>query len=218
MYAIRILIVLLTSLALSACANLPGRNGEAVAEPESPPAEQAAATTVAPDSQQYRIGPDDQLQVNVWRNPELSVSVPVRPDGMITVPLIGDVEAGGKTTEEVAANIEDGLDKYLRSPRVAVIVTDLRSDDYSSRIRVTGAVENPVSIPYRQGMTVLDAVLEAGGLTEFAAANRAKLYRRSEGDTGVRQVRLRDILEGGELDTNVALKPGDVVTVPERLF
>lgn len=164
----------------------------------------------------YRIGVDDQLQVAVWRNPELSVSVPVRPDGRISVPLIGDVMAGGRTPEEVAEDIEKQLAAYVRDPKVAVILTELRSHEFISRVRVTGAVRNPVSIPYRQGMTVLDAVLEAGGVNEFAVGNRTRLYRRGDADTHRIQIRLADILGRGELETNVAVRPGDVITVPER--
>lgn len=164
----------------------------------------------------YRIGVDDQLQVAVWRNPELSVSVPVRPDGRISVPLIGDVMAGGRSPEEVARDIEERLAAYVRDPKVAVILTELRSHEFISRVRVTGAVRTPISIPYRQGMTVLDAVLQAGGVNEFAAANRTRLYRRSGEQTQALPVRLGAILGTGDLDTNVEVRPGDVITVPER--
>jgi polysaccharide export outer membrane protein len=166
----------------------------------------------------YLIGADDKVQVSVWRNPELSVIVPVRPDGMISVPLIGDVQAGGKTPTEVGKAIEEKLSSYVRDPHVAVIVTELRSHEYLSRVRVTGAVRTPKSMPYRQGMTVLDAVLEAGGINEFASANRTKLYRRVKDKTEVVDVELGAILNKGDLETNAMLRPGDVVTVPERLF
>lgn len=164
----------------------------------------------------YRIGVDDQLQVAVWRNPELSVSVPVRPDGRISVPLVGDVLAGGRTPEEVARDIEGQLAAYVRDPKVAVILTELRSHEFLSRVRVTGAVRTPISIPYRQGMTVLDAVLQAGGVSEFAAANRTRLYRREGADTHALNVRLGAILGSGDLETNLEVRPGDVITVPER--
>ena len=164
----------------------------------------------------YRIGVDDQLQVSVWRNPELSVSVPVRPDGRISVPLIGDVLAGGRSPEEVARDIEQQLAAYIRDPKVAVILTELRSHEFISRVRVTGAVRTPISIPYRQGMTVLDAVLQAGGVNEFAAANRTRLYRREGEVTQTLPVRLGAILGSGDLDTNLEVRPGDVITVPER--
>jgi polysaccharide export outer membrane protein len=166
----------------------------------------------------YRIGVDDRLQISVWRNPELSVGVPVRPDGMISVPLIGDVQAGGMTPEQVAKIIRDRLVSYVRDPSVTVIVTDLRSGEYLSRVRITGAVRTPRSLPFRQGMTVLDAVLEAGGTNDFAAPNRTKLYRRDKTKTEVLDVELGDILNKGRLGTNVTLVPGDVITVPERLF
>ena len=166
----------------------------------------------------YRIGVDDVLQVTVWRNPELSVTVPVRPDGKISVPLIGDVQAGGNTPMQVAAIIKDKLSAYIREPNVAVILTQLRSHEFLSRIRVTGAVRTPRSMPYRQGMTVLDVVLEAGGVNDFAVPNRTKVYRKLKNKVEVIDVDLGDILTKGKLETNVELRPGDVVTVPERLF
>lgn len=166
----------------------------------------------------YRIGVDDRVQVTVWRNPELSVAGPVRPDGKITVPLIGDVEAGGRTPTEVAEQIKRQLSTYVREPNVVVIITDLRSHEFLSRIRITGAVRIPKSIPYRQGMTVLDAVLEAGGVNDFAAPNRSKLYRKGKDKVDVFEIELGNILTKGQLQTNVLLRAGDVITVPERLF
>jgi polysaccharide export outer membrane protein len=166
----------------------------------------------------YRIGVDDRLQITVWRNPELAVTVPVRPDGKISAPLIGDVQAGGNTPTQVAAIIKDKLSAYIREPNVTVILTELRSHEFLSRIRVTGAVRTPRSMPYRQGMTVLDVVLEAGGVNDFASPNRTKLYRKEKTKTEIINIDLNDILTKGKLETNVELKPGDVVTVPERLF
>lgn len=166
----------------------------------------------------YRIGVDDRLQITVWRNPELSLTVPVRPDGKISVPLIGDVLAGGNTPTQVAAIIKEKLSAYIREPNVAVILTELRSHEFLSRVRVTGAVRTPRSMPYRQGMTVLDAVLEAGGVNDFASPNRTKLYRKGKLKTDVLEIDLGDILTKGRLDSNFELRPGDVVTVPERLF
>ena len=166
----------------------------------------------------YRIGVDDTISINVWRNPELSIDVPVRPDGKVSMPLVGDVQAGGLTPEEVAKSIEEKLRTYIRDPRVAVIVTDLVSHEYLSRVRVTGAVVTPTSLSYRQGMTVLDVILEAGGVTEFASENNTKLYRKVDGKTEIFKVRLKDILRKGRLETNLALEPGDVVTVPESVF
>lgn len=169
-------------------------------------------------SEAYRIGVDDEVQVSVWRNPELSVTVPVRPDGMISVPLIGDVQAGGRTPSEVGEEIRTRLAAYVRDPQVAVILTELRSHEYLSRVRVTGAVRQPVSLPFRQGMTVLDAVLAAGGLSEFAAPDRAVLYRSDRERSESFKVRLDRILERGDLQTNFKVAPGDVITVPERLL
>jgi polysaccharide export outer membrane protein len=166
----------------------------------------------------YHIGVDDRVQVSVWRNPELSVTAPVRPDGKISVPIIGDVPAGGHTPSEVADIIKKRLSEYVRDPSVAVILTELHSHEYLSRVRVTGAVRTPRSIPHRQGMTVLDAVLEAGGVNDFASPNGTKLYRKVKGKTEVFEIELGDILNKGKIESNYALKPGDVVTVPERLF
>lgn len=167
---------------------------------------------------EYKIGVDDRVQVSVWRNPDLSVTVPVRPDGMISVPLIGDIQAGGLTPNQVAENIRRKLSVYIRDPSVAVILTELRSHEFLSRVRVTGAVRTPRSLAFRQGMTVLDAVLEAGGINDFAAPNRAKLYRKGKDRTDVLDLELGDILNKGKLGTNVMLAPGDVITIPERLF
>lgn len=168
----------------------------------------------------YKIGVDDVVQVNVWRNEELSISMPVRPDGMISMPLIGDVKAGGRTPEEVASDIRERLSVYVKDPNVTVMLTELRNNEYISRVRVTGAVTTPMSLPYRQGMTVLDAVLAAGGVNEFAAPDRAKLYRRTTSGAGTQviDIQLGGILHEGKLSTNYPLRPGDIITVPERMF
>ena len=172
-----------------------------------------AAIPPAPD---YLIGVDDMVQVSVWRNPELGITAPVRPDGKISVPLVGDVVAGGRTPDAVAKDLQEKLATYVREPQVTVILTELRSHEYLSRVRVTGAVRTPVSIPYRQGMTVLDAVLAAGGVTEFAAPDRSGLYRRNGQETQSYAVKLDRILNSGDLATNYPVAPGDVITVPER--
>ncbi|WP_081420431.1 XrtA/PEP-CTERM system exopolysaccharide export protein [Pseudoxanthomonas sp. Root630] len=174
------------------------------------------ASTLSTDA--YLIGVDDIVQVSVWRNPELGITVPVRPDGKISVPLVGDVAAGGRTPADVAKDIQERLATYVRDPQVAVILTDLRSHEYLSRVRVTGAVRQPVSLPYRPGMTVLDAVLAAGGVTEFAAADRSDLHRKTPEETRTYAVRLDRILNRGDLSTNYTVSPGDVITVPERTF
>lgn len=170
---------------------------------------------------EYRIGVDDLVMVSVWGNENLSITVPVRPDGRISIPLIGDVLAGGHTPSEVGAVVEAGLRDYVRDPKVSIILLELRSHEFISRVRITGAVRAPQSVPYRQGMTVLDLVLLAGGPNEFASPGRTRLYRRNEaGEDGSMSlnVKLDDILGQGKMATNFALLPGDVITVPERLF
>lgn len=193
-------------LLLSACASGPRPGGAPSVNPQAQAVEA------------YKIGVDDSVRVAVWQNPDLNVTVPVRPDGKISVPLVGDVEAGGKTPEEVSAEIKTKLEAYVRNPQVTVIVDQLRSHEYLSRVRVTGAVRTPISVPYRQGMTVLDAVLAAGGTNEFAAADRTELYRKDGASTKAYAVRLDRILQKGELGTNYEVQPGDVITVPERSF
>ncbi len=171
-----------------------------------------------PPATEYHIGIDDVIAVSVWRNAELSVTGPVRPDGKITMPIIGDVQAGGKTPEQVAASIREKLGEYIRDPQVAVSVVELVSHTYLTRVRVTGAVTQPISISHRPGMTVLDAILAAGGVTEFAASNRTTLYRKQAEKSQAFPVYLKKILYQGELDTNYELMPGDIISVPERRF
>jgi polysaccharide export outer membrane protein len=188
-------------------------------EPNLPPnsrAGEAQGPSVLVKS--YKMAVGDQVQVHVWKNPELSISAPVRPDGKISMPIIGDVMAVGRTPEELAAHIERSLKHYVKSPNVTVTLTGLQGHSFLSRIRITGAVNNNISIDYNQGMTVLDAVLEAGSVTAYAASNDTKLHRRMDGGTGTYDIRLRDIMEKGDMTTNIYLLPGDVITVPERLF
>ncbi|KAF1726607.1 MULTISPECIES: XrtA/PEP-CTERM system exopolysaccharide export protein [Pseudoxanthomonas] len=195
------------ALLLAGCASGGGSS-------KSAPPQQASVAV-----ENYQIGVDDIVQVSVWRNPELGITVPVRPDGMISVPLVGDVMAGGRTPTEVAADIQKKLADFVRDPQVAVILTELRSHEYLSRVRVTGAVRQPISIPYRQGMTVLDAVLAAGGVNEFAAPDRSDLFRRNKDETSATYpVRLDRILNRGDLSTNYTVAPGDVIVIPERTF
>ena len=202
-----LLLLVLGFLALTGCATTTG----STQAPKLNPQAQAVS--------EYQIGVDDELKISVWQNPDLDVSVPVRPDGKISVPLVGDVDAGGHTPEEVAAAIQDKLKNYVRDPQVTVILTQLRSHEYLARVRVTGAVRTPVSLPYRPGMTVLDVVLAAGGVTEFASPDRTELYRHAgQGDNQAYAVRLGKILNDGDLATNYPLQPGDVITVPQRSF
>lgn len=166
----------------------------------------------------YKMSVGDQLRINVWKNPELSLDTPIRPDGKISVPLIGDVMAVGVTPEDLATDIETKLSEFVKAPNVTVILTNLQGHAFLSRIRVTGSVMRNISMAYHQGMTVLDAVLEAGSVDLFANANRTKLHRRTETGTVAYDIRLKDILERGDMTTNIILLPGDVITVPQSTF
>jgi polysaccharide biosynthesis/export protein len=174
---------------------------------------QPAASVVTPA---YVIGPGDTLQVFVWRNPELSTTVPVRPDGKISTPLVEDMVAIGKTPSQLAGDIERVLAEYVKSPQVSVIVTQAVS--VYSQVKVTGQVLHPQALPYREGMTVLDAVLAVGGMTQFASGNRAKVVRSENGRQTEIKVRLINLVNKGDMAQNLALKPGDVLVVPESVF
>ncbi|MEP7311553.1 MAG: XrtA/PEP-CTERM system exopolysaccharide export protein [Pseudomonadota bacterium] len=179
-------------------------------------AEPAAVPSPPTASPDYIIGPGDTLEVFVWRNPELSTRVPVRPDGKISTPLVEDLTAVGKTTSGLARDIELVLGKYVRTPQVNVIVSTALSA--MSKVTVVGAAARPGSIPYRDGLRVMDAVLAVGGMSEFAAGNRAKIVR-TDGPKNVEiRIRLKDLLEKGELKENELLKPGDVLVIPESFF
>lgn len=183
-------------------------------KPQSGPEFDNASSLLA----EYRIGVGDALQISVWRNPELSLSVPVRPDGKISMPLIGDIMAAGSTATGLSDVIVKSLSNYVKNPQVTVIITNPSSSDFQRRVRITGAVESPQSIAYREGMTVLDLVLIAGGPSEFASANRAKLYRNVNGQVTVYKIKLDDLINDGDLTTNYSLQPSDIVSVPERVF
>jgi polysaccharide export outer membrane protein len=188
-------------------------------EPNLPPKSSAGADqgpSILVES--YKMAVSDQVEVNVWRNPELSVSAPIRPDGKISLPLIGDVMAVGRTPEELGSIIERKLSAYVKNPNVSVILTGIQGHEFLSRIRVTGSVVNNVSITYHQGMTVLDAILEAGSVDLYADSNRTKVHRRTNRGAETYDIRLKDIMKKGDMKTNILLLPGDVITVPERLF
>lgn len=167
---------------------------------------------------EYKIGIGDTIKINVWKNPDLSVTVPVRPDGRISAPLVGDMLVAGFTPEEVSVFIEIKLKEFIRTPNVVVIMVNLGSTKYLSRVRVTGAVVNNVSINHQPGMTLLDAILAAGGTTEFAKSSETKLFRRMQGETVLIPINLESILIQGNLTENIILQPGDTITVPERSF
>lgn len=166
----------------------------------------------------YEIGVGDVIEVLVWRNPELSTKVPVRPDGKISAPLVGDIFAAGKTAPGLAKEIETILEDFVRAPKATVIVTETNSTEFINRVRVTGAVKSPTSMPFRKGMTVLDLLLLSGGTTEFANPNRAKLYRLTKDGVEIHNVYVGDILERGDVRSNYFLSPSDIITVPERLL
>lgn len=168
--------------------------------------------------EEYKIGVGDAIAVDVWGNANLSIQVPVRPDGKISMALIGDVLAADHTTTELADIIATRLQEYVKNPQVTVIVTSPNSASFQSRVRVTGAVQSPQSVAFSKGMTVLDLVLMAGGPNQFAIPNKSKLYRRVGGEIKVYPIYLDDILKSGKLETNYSLVPSDIVTVPERSF
>jgi polysaccharide biosynthesis/export protein len=198
----------------AARADVPPRATDAPAANEQPP---APAPGQFGTNSQYRIGPGDTIQIFVWRNPELSVTIPVRPDGKISSPLVEDLVAVGKTPAQLAHDIGTALSEYVRNPQVNVIVTNAASA--FSQIKVIGQVKSPQSMAYREGMTVLDVVLASGGLTEFAAGNRAKVIRKDDhGRQQTIKVRLEDLVTKGRMSENVALQAGDVVMVPEAIF
>lgn len=184
--------------------------------PVQPETGQSETPRVLIDS--YKMSVSDQLQIIVWKNPELSLTEPIRPDGKISVPLVGDVMAVGLTPEELAEVIEKQLSIYIKNPNVTIVLINLPGQEYLSRIRVIGSVGRNISITYRQGMTVLDAVLEAGSLDLYADGNRTKLHRRTGDGSERYDIRLDDIMEDGDMTTNVILMPGDIITVPERGF
>ena len=166
----------------------------------------------------YQMGVGDKVSVNVWQNPELSVETPIRPDGKIAMPLIGDVMAAGKEPKQLAEDITKKLKAYVKYPNVTVMLTSIEGQEFLSRIRVSGSVQKDVSIEYQQGMTVLDAILEAGSVDLYANANATKLHRQTERGMETYDIRLKDIMEKGDMTTNVLLMPGDIITVPERFF
>jgi polysaccharide export outer membrane protein len=188
-----------------------------VAGCSSKPELAAATATELPAAAPYRIGPGDSLRVFVWGNPGLSDEVPVRPDGRISVPLLEDVEAAGKTPTELAREIEGELSAFVADPLVTVIVTSFVGPS-TQQVRVVGEATEPQAIPYRSDMTLLDVMIAAGGLTEFAAGNRATLVRTADGQEQQYRVRLDDLLRDGDISANVAMRPGDVVIIPETFF
>lgn len=166
----------------------------------------------------YKIGKSDQLLIDVWRNPELTRSITVRPDGFITMPLIGDILAEGRKPEELAVIISDGLKTIIKNPEVTVTVSNPASIEYINRVRIMGEVNQPTSLQFVPGLTVMDLVLAAGGVSPFGAEKRAQLSRLTAQGYKDYQVDLKAILEEGDTATNYLLQPTDIITVPERSF
>ncbi len=179
-------------------------------------AEPVATPVVPPVTADYIIGPGDSLQIFVWRNPELSVTVAVRPDGKISTPLVENMVAVGKSPSKLARDIEVVLAEFVRGPQVNVILGP--SPSTYSQVKIVGEVKTPQAMPYREGLRVLDVVLAAGGLTEFAAPNRARIVRQDNDKTVETRVRLGDLLNKGDLKQNIELKPGDVFIIPQSMF
>lgn len=180
--------------------------------PKYPPAPIAAAT---PDYN-YIVGPGDNLNISVWRNPELSMSVPVRPDGKIATPLVDELVAQGKTSTQIARDVEKEIARFVRDPIVTVIVTGFIGP-YSEQIRVVGEAAKPQFLPYKQKMTLLDVMIAVGGLTDFADGNSASILRASEGEKQY-GVRIKDLIKRGDMSANVEMKPGDILIIPQGWF
>lgn len=194
----------LTALALSGCSDRETLSSTKldVGEVEAP---------------QYRIGPGDSLLIFVWRNEELTTNVAVRPDGRITVPLVEDLEASGKTPTELSKDVEAELATYIQDPLVTVIMTGFVGT-YQQQVRVVGAATNPQAMPYRAGMTLLDVMINVGGLTEFAAGDRSTLVRFEDGEQHSYRVKLDSLVRDGEIAANVDMYPGDILIIPETFL
>lgn len=189
-------------VALGGCAD--------TAQSLSPAATQASA-------HEYLIGPGDNLNITVWHNPEVSMTVPVRPDGKITTPLVEDLPASGKTATQLARDIEKALSKFIQQPVVTVIVTNFVGP-YSQQIRVIGQAAKPQALPYREEMSLMDVLIAVGGMTEFAAGNRANIVRTVDGKQQKIPVRLNDLIKDGDVSANMPVRPGDVLVIPESFF
>ena len=176
-----------------------------------------SATTTPVSSSNYLIGPGDTLRIFVWRYPEVSTEVPVRPDGKISMPLVEDMQAVGKTSTQLARDLEKALGTYLKEPVATVTVTEFVGN-FNDQIRVVGQAVKPQALTYRDELSLLDVMIEAGGLTEFAAGNGAKLVRRTGNGLKTYDLRLADLLNKGDMSANLAMQPGDIVVIPESWF
>ena len=180
-------------------------------------AEELKAAGGFSEPSEYSIGPGDSLQIFVWAHADLSTTVQVRPDGKISTPLVEDLQAAGRTSTQLARDIESVLQEYVRTPVVTVIMQGFVGEG-GQKIRVVGQAAAPKALQYREGMTVLDVIIEVGGLAEFAAGNRAKIIRRTGGGEIEIKVRLDDLLNDGEIDENIRMRPGDILIIPQSFF
>jgi polysaccharide export outer membrane protein len=198
------------ALALGACASQ--KNGESL-----PSSTSYGSQTTSPENYNYLIGPGDEVQIFVWRNPEISQGVTVRPDGKITTPLVEDLQASGKTPTLLARDLEKALETYIRQPIVTVIVAG-GIGPYSEQVRVVGQASKPQAIAYKRQMTLLDVMIAVGGLTEFADGNDTKIVRMVDGKQTEYAVRVDDLLNDGDISANVDMLPGDILIIPEAWF
>ncbi len=204
-------LVLIATILLGACAAAPP-----TAE-ELPPSAGYGSRTTSPDTYSYLIGPGDSVQIFVWRNPEVSQSVTVRPDGKISTPLVEDLQASGKTPTQLARDLEKALETYIRQPIVTVIVAG-GIGPYNEQIRVVGQATSPQAIAYKRNMTLLDVMIVVGGLTKFADGNNAKIVRIVDGQQKEYLARVDDLLNDGDVNANVDMLPGDILIIPESWF
>jgi polysaccharide export outer membrane protein len=217
-----VLALCLPAFLLAACASsappksTAGTTASSAAATRAAGGSNGAAVPAQPEAAEYRIGPGDSLNVFVWNHPDLTVTVPVRPDGMISTPLAEKVVAAGKTASQLARDLEVSLGEYVRSPKVNVIVTSFVGS--MDQIRVVGQATNPQSIPFRAHMTLLDVMITVGGLGQFAAGNRAKIVRGTPPNQTEVKVRLNDLMSRGDMKQNMEMQPGDILIIPESRF
>ena len=205
------------ALTILLCLALGGCSAPTHWNPFTSPYPDAPGSSTTADDYTYIIGPGDRLSIFVWRNPELSTSVTVRPDGRVSAPLIEEVPASGRTPAELARLLEAELGEYVREPIVTVTVSGF-TGEYYEQVRVVGEATEPKALPFNKNMTVLDLIIATGGLTEFAAGNRASIIRTSGGSQSQYRVRLDDLIKDGDISANVAIEPGDILIIPEAWF
>ena len=181
----------------------------------------AQAPSAAPeqaDKSSYVIATGDELQIFVWKNPDLTTTAPVRPDGKITAPLVQDIVAQGKTTAQLTADLTTALAVYIKEPIVTVVVRGFSAPGNEAAIRVIGSAVDPKTVPYRKGITAMDVMIQLGGLPTYASGNKAVMMRTENGATKTYPLRLNDLMKNGDLKANITLQPGDVIRIPERFF